>query len=129
MESSIGGCFRLEQAYTQNQHRANENVDVSGAVSVPGPEQHSREGILVNQDYRSRPTSKEPKAAMPADDIADELWAANKRLLLAGLDAQERAEEAQSDLTYLNALFGSLSEAITMISRAGSCWGSSSTAT
>lgn len=71
------------------------------------------------QHHRSHQTADEADAALSPDDNAGKLRNANQHLLLAGLRAQEQAEEAQRSLIRLNALLESLDEAVTIVDATG----------
>jgi len=71
------------------------------------------------QHSHSHPKPDEAGVTHSSDHAADELRNVNQRLLLAGLDAQAQAEDAQRGLTSLNALLDSLGDAVTIVDATG----------
>ncbi|HEV8635466.1 MAG TPA: ATP-binding protein [Chloroflexota bacterium] len=71
------------------------------------------EGLLVRVDETTEPMLARERAA------GDELRDANRRLLLAGLRAQEQRDEAAGEVAHLNALLESMHEAVIVADATG----------
>src|SRR4029078_11328925 len=76
--------------------------------------QHGRaEGLLIRIDDSAASSSARERAA------SDDLREANRRLILAGLRAEEQFEEAAGEVAHFNALLESLHEGVTIVDISG----------